>query len=174
MLAESLASPLRSSEEINRRLDAVDYLRRRPDLVNALRSRLRKIHDIERCIQRISIGRGTSRDILAIGTTLQAIEEIVSHVRCSTGSVTPPALLSLLLSEARSFPTLSSLILRSVAPSPPLLLSLPGHVAEGFCEELDVLRTSTASGRDAIAHLLSQLKEESGIGGLKISRYGCA
>jgi DNA mismatch repair ATPase MutS len=173
MLAEDLSSPLLSSEEINLRLDAVSFLRRRPDLILLLRTQLRKIHDIERCMQRISIGRGTSRDILAIGTTLQAIGEIVKQISEHTSdqsSRDPPPLISLLLSEVSAFPTMSALILKAISSSPPLLTSLPGHIADGFCPDLDNLRNSTQSGHDAIAELLLQLKSESGINGLKISR----
>ena len=130
-MARDLASPLTSALDINRRLDAVEYFMGK-GVVGEVRALLRQTSDLERCIQRVSLGRGTSRDILAIGVTLKKLEEIKKLLLKEGGEEGghPDPLISSLLSQIDPLSSLAELIIQAIAPEPPLQPSLPGHIEE--------------------------------------------
>ena len=141
-MAKDLASPLTSVLEINRRLDAVEYFMGREgkggaEVVGEVRGLLRQTSDLERCIQRVSLGRGTSRDILAIGVTLKKLGEIKELLLTEGGEEEghPDSLISSLLSQIDPLSSLAELIVQAIAPEPPLQPSLPGHIEEVFFRE---------------------------------------
>lgn len=78
LLAAQLTAPLLSVEAINSRLDAVEFFVHRSDLTDQLRVLLARCHDIERCLQRVALGRCGPRDLSAIGATLSLAPEIAA------------------------------------------------------------------------------------------------
>ena len=181
MLTLDLSAPLFSSIEINQRLDSVEYFIRRPTLVKNLRNMLRQISDIERCIQRVSLGRGSSRDMLSVGMSLiqiRAIQlELLSEFKnasTKTGEEYPHCIPSLLFNSVymniHSFPSLSDLLISAIVPNPPILGSVSGHIARGFSKKLDDMRDLSERGQSSISALLDLLKGTTSISSLKIMR----
>ena len=66
LLAERIAAPLTERAEIERRLDLVQLFVERPALRERVREALKRTPDIERALQRLSVGRGGPRDLLAL------------------------------------------------------------------------------------------------------------
>ena len=66
LLAERIAAPLTERAEIERRLDLVQLFVERPAVRERVREALRRTPDIERALQRLSVGRGGPRDLLAL------------------------------------------------------------------------------------------------------------
>jgi DNA mismatch repair ATPase MutS len=70
-----------SIQEINRRLDLVDTFRADPTLLADLIHHLRSTHDSQRLVQRFSLGRGDSDDLLSLSRTIRETERILARIR---------------------------------------------------------------------------------------------
>ena len=63
LLAGRVASPLVNIQEINRRLDIIEFFMNYHSIRDELREALRSCPDLERAISRLSVGRGGPRDL---------------------------------------------------------------------------------------------------------------
>ncbi|RLN54121.1 hypothetical protein BBP00_00009062 [Phytophthora kernoviae] len=79
------ASPLMNLELLERRLDAVSYFFGQEQLLQRTRKQLAEMFDMERNLQRLSIGAGTPKDLKNVASTIeeakQLVELIQSHER---------------------------------------------------------------------------------------------
>eukprot|EP01113_Clastostelium_recurvatum_P048329 TRINITY_DN8779_c0_g1_i2.p1 TRINITY_DN8779_c0_g1~~TRINITY_DN8779_c0_g1_i2.p1 ORF type:complete len:538 (+),score=91.17 TRINITY_DN8779_c0_g1_i2:38-1615(+) len=69
LLAQRMQSPSTDMEEINRRLSLVSLFHDHLAVSSSVREHLRKIYDIERCLQRLAMGRGGPVDLACIQTS---------------------------------------------------------------------------------------------------------
>ena len=74
--AQRLAAPLTDMAEIERRLDLVQLFVERPALRASVREALKRTPDIERALQRLSVGRGGPRDLAALRDGLDSAEAL--------------------------------------------------------------------------------------------------
>ena len=81
LLAERIAAPLTDRAEIERRLDLVQLFVERPAVRERVREALRRTPDIERALQRLSVGRGGPRDLLALRDGLDSAEALAATLR---------------------------------------------------------------------------------------------
>lgn len=82
LLRSRLARPLLNVSRIDERLAAVEYFVRQPVFCNTIRKHLSPCGDLERCIQRVLVGAGsTSYDLPIILKTLQSLERLVPHMK---------------------------------------------------------------------------------------------
>ncbi len=75
-LKNTLLSPFKNEKDIERRIQGVSEFVEHPIPLSELRLLLKKIGDTERIIARISTGRGTPRDMVALKNSLQAIKDV--------------------------------------------------------------------------------------------------
>src|SRR5262245_32473054 len=85
LLAERIAAPLTDRAEIERRLDLVQLFVERP----AVREALRRTPDIERALQRLSVGRGGPRDLLALRDGLDSAEALAATLQAEPEALAP-------------------------------------------------------------------------------------
>lgn len=76
-----LGSPITSIREINKRLDLVDTFLADSHLLADTIFRLRQTHDSQRLVQRFSLGRGDSDDLLSLARTIRETEGILARLR---------------------------------------------------------------------------------------------
>jgi hypothetical protein len=73
-------------------LDAVDFFLARPSLLRAVRRQLSACQDTERCLQRLALGRGSPRDLLAVARSIvrarsvHALIEQSAAADCAVGA----------------------------------------------------------------------------------------
>ncbi|KAI9884692.1 MAG: DNA mismatch repair ATPase msh1 [Watsoniomyces obsoletus] len=79
-LNDWLTSPSMSLPVINGRLDLAEYILGDPELREPLVGLLRKTSDSKRIIQRFSLGRGDSDDLIALCKTIQITHEISTRL----------------------------------------------------------------------------------------------
>lgn len=162
-LRNALLRPLVDIEEIQNRLDAVEYMAEDYEFIDALRHNLRKIQDIERLASKVSSRTASPRDLTAIKNSashLPAIKKILF-------SAQNPYLRA--LSEGiRDVSAIHDLIDSSISDSPPLSARDGGVIKNGYNAEVDELRSISVSGKDFIAGLEAREKQKSGISSLKI------
>jgi hypothetical protein len=104
LLSARLSAPVTDVQEINRRLDEITALTEAPDRRVLLRETLRTLPDMERALARLSLGRGSPRDLGAIrdglnaAQTLSAIVSVMNEPRLErilTGLTQPAAVKAL-------------------------------------------------------------------------------
>jgi DNA mismatch repair ATPase MutS len=77
----NLGSPITSIRDINRRLDLMDTFLADSHLLADIIHHLRQTHDSQRLVQRFSLGRGDSDDLLSLSQTIRETEKILARLR---------------------------------------------------------------------------------------------
>src|SRR5260221_13157159 len=90
LLAERIAAPLTGREEIDRRLDLVQLFVERAGVRERVREALKRTPDVERALQRLSVGRGGPRDLLALRDGLVSAEALAETLRAEREARAPP------------------------------------------------------------------------------------
>jgi DNA mismatch repair protein MutS len=189
LLARHLAMPLTLPDEINQRLDMVDFFAGNGNVREDTRGFLQHCADIERALARLSLDRGGPRDLAAIRDTLaQTVQlcRVVSNDRSpakagvqtheKTGSLPSQgheipqgikyALETLKLWGAHH--PLIDQLQRALAVELPALTRDGGFIARGYSPKLDELVRLRDESRLHIAQLQAKYVQKSGISTLKI------
>jgi len=150
MLKQWVLHPLLTVEDINQRLDAVEFLASRESLRQQLRELLKKVYDLERISGKIALSSASPQDLIALKSSIAFIPRIRTLLHkdppapsappSSTALPAPPS------STALPAPPSSTAL---PAPPPPTALSaLPALVASlhGECDELQDVHQWIAEG----------------------------
>lgn len=164
MLRRWLVFPLKSVEQINERLNVVEYLFRDPDLKQLLEEQLSLIGDLERIISKVAVGRVTPREVVQLKVALNAIRPIQSAFL----SLDEPSL-NTIGEKLNPCEEIKSRIEKEVQNDPPSLLNKGNIIKDGVNEELDRLRKIAYSGKDYLLQIQQREIETTGISSLKIS-----
>lgn len=163
LLRASLSRPLIDISEIKRRQDAIEYLLYDFELLEELRTSLRKIQDLERVSSRIASNAVHARDLIALKNSLLHMPKLKKALASSKNMY-----LSLIAEEISALPHVKELIQKAVVDSPPISLRDGGIIKEGYHSEADELRNISRKGKDYIAELEAKEKAKTGINSLKI------
>jgi len=163
LLAERLSSPLTSVVEIRGRLDAVAALE--DPIRTAVRERLRGVPDMARALSRLSLGRGSPRDLGAVRGGLERAAEIGALLQ---GLAEPPAEIALLAGALGPLPDLALRLGAALADELPPAKSDGDFVRPGARADLDEARALRDGTRTVIAALQARYAEETGIRSLRI------
>ncbi len=167
LLADDLAGPLLDCGAIDARLDLVGFFADATILRGDLRAALRKVPDLERALQRLTLGRGGPRDLAALRDGLGAIPAIRERLQ-PQGLAPKPALLDTTLAALGEHADLVAELGRALAEELPLVTGDGGFIAAGFDPALDALRALRDDGRQHIAALQARYATATGIAALKI------
>ena len=167
LLHRRLIRPLIDVEEINARLDAVEFFVSRPTVRLAIRSLLSRTSDMERIAARIAYGNAGPRDLLSLAASL-AITLQVKILAAESECIESPRSVTEAVSDLHDLPDTSALINKAIADDPPVTARNGGVMKEGYSPELDELRTLLTSGKDWIADLQQKERDRTGIKSLKI------
>ena len=181
LLARWLARPLVDSEEIERRLDAVDALVRAPTVVDDVREALRKVHDLERLLGRVVMGRATPRDVGALRASLERLPVVLQDAAKAATAFSTSRGPALDLGESGPAPSLLDEIGRvdpcddvraaiagALVEAPPTDFGSQRVFREGYHEELDRLTALAKSSKEILAELERRERERTGITSLKV------
>ncbi|MDI6745260.1 MAG: DNA mismatch repair protein MutS [Thermodesulfovibrionales bacterium] len=155
--------PFIDIKEILKRQNAVERLVEDYELIETLRSNLRKLQDIERLSNRIATKSANPRDLSAIKNSITHLPSIKKALISSKS-----AYLKSIAEEIYEFASLKSLIESSINETPPLSLRDGGIIRNGYNKEIDSLRKIATSGKDFIAELEMSEKKKTGISSLKV------
>lgn len=162
-LRQWLLRPLGRLEAVNQRLDAVQALTRRRDLLGALRTALQPVRDLERLIARIGGGRGNARDLRALELSFRAaggLKQLAGEAE--------DRLLGELAANIDPLPELMQRIDKALVDQPPAGLAEGGLIREGFSSQLDSLRSLAGDARNWIARYQAEEQKRTGIRTLKV------
>jgi DNA mismatch repair protein MutS len=158
--------PLRNAVEIRRRQDAVQDACREPAMVRNIRKFLKQVADLDRIGTRVVMKRCTPRDLLALGSSLARIPEILEpleNLRADLYRTDSTGDLDDLLS-------LAALLQRAIRDDAPIALHEGGLIQTGYHSGLDELIRLGTDGKNELARLEAEERQRTGIGTLKV-RY---
>ena len=165
LLSRHLSKPLREVQEINTRLDGIDFFITTSNVRDAFSQSLKGFADIERCLGRLSIGRGGPRDLAALQGGL-VIALSLKHALMSATKV--PKILHDCCRAIGHHASLIDRLGRALKPDLPMLARDGGFIAEGYLPELDDIIRVRDQGRSTIIQLQDQYREKYQIPSLKI------
>jgi len=169
LLAERIAAPLTDRAEIERRLDLVQLFVERPAVRERGREALRRTPDIERALQRLSVGRGGPRDLAALRDGLASGEALAVALKAEPEALMPPpAPLAAIVAACCGHQPLVDALAEALVDEPPLLARDGGFVRLGYRAELDEQRTLRDDSRKTVAALEAKYRAEAGVASLKI------
>ncbi len=169
LLAERIAAPLTERVEIERRLDLVQLFVERPAVRERVREALRRTPDIERALQRLSVGRGGPRDLSALRDGLDSGEALAAALRAEPEALAPPpAPLAEIVAACSDHRPLIDALGAALADEPPLFARDGGFIRAGYRTELDEQRTLRDDSRKTVAALEAKYRTSSGVPSLKI------
>lgn len=164
MIGRWIVFPLRDIKQIRARLDVVEHFFRQPEFRDIIAEQLHLIGDLERITSKVSVGRVSPRDLVALRLALQAIEPIKQACMAADEPT-----LQQLGAQLSLCADIRERIAREVMPDPPLTLQKGGVIRDGVSAELDELRRIATGGKDYLLELQRREAEATGIPSLKIA-----
>ena len=163
LMRQWVSQPLLNIEQINQRLDGVNYFFQDGMARAELRAALKPLADLERLTNRLLSGYAQPRDLVALRETLGYIPSIQAlFVDVAPSLARTLGLLSPCEQEL-------ALLQDSISDEPPATLQNTGIIRVGYAEELDRVLDASAHARDWIANLEAIERERTGIKTLKVS-----
>ncbi len=169
MLAADLSAPLMDRAQIDARLHLVSHWANDSGARARMRESLKRVADIARALARLSVGRGSPRDLGNLRDGLAAAWELRERLVRVTNA---PTLLTAILPDLSGHGALIDLLKRALIESPPIDSSAGGYIATGYDAALDDLRDTGGHGRREIAALEARFRANTGIATLKIRHNG--
>ncbi len=162
MLRAWVNKPLLDLEQINARLDAVEFFYKNGVLRQNLEPMLAQLHDLERIVGRLNNGSARPGDLVALREDLRAIPSLKALLPADE-----PALQSL-VDAIGSFDSQVGLLEQAITEDPPATTANIGIIQPGFSDDLDAILASSKHAREWIAGLESAERQRTGIKTLKV------
>lgn len=164
LLHRHILFPLLDINEINRRLDAVEFFLTNSEQSASTQEIICTIGDFERFVSRVATGRVSPRDMLSLRNGITAGAHLKKHfANCSS------AVIREISANIDPLDHLVETITKTLSPDAPSQLGKGETIAPGVDAELDELRQLAAHGKDALNSILQREIENTGIPSLKIS-----
>ncbi|MBI4454011.1 DNA mismatch repair protein MutS [Candidatus Woesearchaeota archaeon] len=171
LLRTWLMSPLLDINEINQRLETVEFLFKNILLRQELKELLSRINDIERLISRVNYGNANARDVLSLKNSLKALPELKKALNNAVNNLNGNNGNNFLVKQAVSLNDLKEItefIETSIKEDPPQNTNEGGMIKKGYNAELDELHDICINGRRYIKDIEEKEKAKTGIKSLKI------
>ena len=169
-----LLSPSTDENEINNRLDAVQFFLNIPELQKEVRSYLKQITDMERVVSRLALRRGGPKDMFSLKIALlyaPKIRNLINNFGNFKTLVTGvPAKLKETLSEISDFSALADELDRALKDYDelPTFTRDGDFIKEGYSPTIDELKNYKNHSSEIISNLEKAYSAELGIPNLKI------
>ena len=165
-LATWLGAPLTDRARIECRQDAWSWCLASPDATASLRRALRSAPDMARALGRLSVNRGTPRDLAAIRDGLRTCAVITTILQPPL-----PNLLQETADELAGDAALADMLGRALADPAPVRLDDGNVIQGGFDGELDACRRLRDESRQVVAGLQLEYAQRYGVASLKIRHH---
>ena len=163
LLRRWMILPLLKINKIQERLNAVDSLVTKSELLEDLRDRLHLFGDMERLVSKIPLLRISPREVLHIKNNLLKLKPIKEILAKHTDP-----LLQYLSSKINGCEALEEQISKQIKDDAPNQIIKSGVIQDGFSKELDELRYIVTNGKDLLLDIQKEEALKTGITNLKI------
>ncbi|MDP2193554.1 MAG: DNA mismatch repair protein MutS [Alphaproteobacteria bacterium] len=161
LLLQRLLNPIQDIAQLNTRYDHIDFFCNQPDLAEKIQDILKNIPDLERCLGRLSLGRGLPRDLGAVREALRQAEKLSRHL----GNVPLGAGISKFQTRLMDLHTHLEQALEDNLP----IYIEDGHLIKaGFHAPLDKVRYTGQNAHQLMRGLEQKYSDESQIPNLRI------
>ncbi len=163
LLKRWISLPVKSVEEIDRRLDIVERMVGGGDLSDALQEQIEQVGDLERIAARIATARVLPRELVQLKNSLVAVESLKALLESSghAGLADMAARIDLLT-------PVRDRIGECLYPDPANQIAKGGVIAPDVDPELDDLRNIATHGKEVLETIQQRESERTGIPSLKI------
>jgi len=161
LIRQWVNKPLLDVNQINHRLNEVEFFYNNGLIRNEIRARLKPLGDLERITNRIVAGIGIPRDLTALRSTLRLLPDLHAHLP-------QDGALDQILQDFQLCTEELKLIESALADDPPATLQSVGVIRPGFSAELDGVLERSRHAREWIANLENVERQRSGIKSLKV------
>jgi DNA mismatch repair protein MutS len=172
LLRRWLGQPRLDLEDLNRRLDAVQFFWEDAFRRTRTLDCLSKISDLERILSRVHAGTVMPRELVSLKSGIEAAGELLEQLRGSlssgANSSEDPSPVDWLLVRLVPVPEVVDLVEESIAPDPAGNVGEGNTIRPGFSPELDQLKSASSDARRFIAGLEEKERERTGIKSLKV------
>jgi len=163
LLRNWVQQPLRDPESINERLASVEELTLNTFLRQDIQKAMTAVYDLERLLGKLSLGKASPRDLLALGSTLSCLPKVRD---CITDNGSQK--LAKYLPSLAGLDDLAQELLAAINPEAPYSPKDGNIIQNGYSAEIDSLRAISSGGKEWIARLENQERERTKIRSLKI------
>ncbi len=162
LLRRRIILPLKSVNEINRRLSLIDFFNEKEDLKFTISERLRAISDLDRLMGKLAAEKISPKEFGYLRQSLKSIDEIKNFLREEHEIIA-------WLEPLHALEELIQLLDNQLKEELPVNLSKGNVIQTGVDEELDRLRNLQTKGKDYLEEMCNREIERTGISSLKIS-----
>ena len=164
LLRRWLQMPLRSSKEINKRLDVVEYFFRNSELRDDVAEALKTVGDLERLVSKVACERISPRELIQIRNALKAVTDVKEM--CLKADQPQ---LKAIADQLNPCPAVMQRITKEIPEDVGSLVNRGDIINHGVNQELDELRSIAFEGRDYLCKLREREIQQTGISSLKIA-----
>jgi DNA mismatch repair protein MutS len=170
LLRQWLLAPLTNRTAIDGRLDAVANFTGNPIAREAMRSALDGVRDVERLSSKTASGRGTPREVRALGDSIMRLPAVEAALKQTLGESSNGKrhALSALLEQWDGCADLGDDIIQTLVERPPVTHGDEPSIHAGVDSQLDEWRSLRDGGKDAIARIQMEERARTGINSLKV------
>ncbi len=176
MLADRLAAPLLDLLVIKKRLDALEFFCKHSDVRQKLRDQLKSFPDIERSLTRLSIGRGSPRELKSIADALRVLPQIrktmLIYQRTEVVDELSPAIEDI-VKRIGNHVSLADKLDKALidvdeCSSLPAFARDGGYIRKGFNADFDALCELRDNGASKMEKMQAEYVRSTGIDNLKV------
>ncbi|MBX3164332.1 MAG: DNA mismatch repair protein MutS [Bacteroidetes bacterium] len=164
LLKRWLALPLKNSDAINERLNAVEFFVLHQDERDNLISLLKEVGDLERLISKIAAARVNPRELVHLKTSLRIIAEIKEKIKSSENNT-----LQKIADQLNPCELALSRLNNELNEDAPVNVLKGNVIKKGVNAELDELREIAFHGKDYLLQIQQRETEKTGISSLKVA-----
>ncbi|WP_432632454.1 DNA mismatch repair protein MutS [Brachyspira sp.] len=162
-LKRIIVEPLTNIEEINKRLDNVDFFYKDAKLTYKIIESLSDIGDIERLSSKLALGRINPKELVALKRFLILSLEIITELALNDFEEAN-------FEEATDIKLITDLIERAILEEPKIVTNEGDMIKDDYNEQLKKYNEAKREGRNWISELEGNYRLDTGINSLKI-RY---
>ena len=163
LLKRWIGLPLKNVEQINRRLDTVEFLIKNPNINSNLQNEISKIGDLERLVSKVAVLRINPREIIQLKNSLNSIVPIIKICNNSENSI-----IKEFANKLHPCTKIRKKIEKELIEESSVYVK-SGIIASGVSEKLDELKKITTQSKEYLDDLVKKEINKTGITSLKLS-----
>ncbi len=156
--------PLKSTKQINDRLDVVEYFFKDREGRELMQRQLELVGDMERLVSKVAVGRISPREMVQMKNALNAIAPVKAYCEEADNAV-----LRSFGEQLNACGSVRDRIERELNPDAPNATNRGNVIRPGVDDELDSLREIAFSGKDYLLKIQQRESELTGIPSLKVA-----
>ncbi len=157
LLKTWLLNPLKDIDELNKRYDKIEKLNSEFLLKEELRRDLNTIYDIERLCGKVVAGNLNARDLIQIKNSLEVLPNVINNLKKLGFNY-----------DLKDENELKDILDKAISLDAPITLHDGGIIKSGYNKVLDELKSIRSGGKDYLAKIEQDTKEQTGIKNLKV------